>query len=146
MDESTSLQNLQVEELKLLITTIQNQWSNLDNLISQAAQKSHDNEQYWKRWNLFIRGLDDLPTREVRGKQVVLKGTAFSAYVVEKLNSMFPNRTTPLTTDHICCSHPLRLRDRTSKQSIVVVRFISRDIKDELFYSKSSLKGTKYSI
>ena len=55
MDESTSLQNLQVEELKLLITTIQNQWSNLDNLISQAAQKSHDNEQYWKRWNLFIR-------------------------------------------------------------------------------------------
>ena len=149
VDGSTALIHLQVEELKKLISSMQDQWSNLDYLISQAVEKAHDNEQRMKRWNLLIHsedGFDDYPTKQVRGKNVVVKGTEFSSYVVEKLNTLFPNRKTPLTIDQICCSHPLRLRDKKSTKKIVVVRFTRRDIKDELFYSKSSLKGTKYSI
>ena len=97
-----------------------------------------------RQWNLLIHNVTDMPVNYSNGK--VIKGLRFSNWVAGKLNSLFPSLPIRITAEEISVSHPLRLKNKLSKQNVIVVRFVRRDVRNEIFYSKSQLKGTGITI
>ena len=113
------------------INELEDHWSRLDYLVNYAVDKMNDQEQYMKIWNLLIHNLTDVPDDK--------KGIDFSKYVAGKLNEILPSLQGTLSHEHIDRSHIYRKKNKKGK-SIVIVRFISRDIRNKVLSCRRELK------
>ena len=69
------------------------------------------------------------------------QGSEFSEAVVTELNKLFKLKK-PLVSSDIDASHFLRKAKPQSTKRNIIIRFVSRDRRNDLFYSKKLLKGT----
>ena len=90
--------------------------------------------QYMHMNNLLIHNLPGLPYDEVKD----LKGTEFTKKVVESINKLI-TLNEPLSHKDIDTSH-FYGKKPTETKNVVIVRFIRRDLKNEVFFNKSQLK------
>ena len=118
------------------ISELQDFFSHVDNTLAGLTNRLDDIDQYMRCNALVIKGLDDVPAKTY--------GVAFSKYVLEKLQSLLPSIANKLKIEDISISHPLP----SKQKSLVIVKFVRRDIKNLIFYEKRELKksGTKVSI
>lgn len=141
--------------IKFLEQSVQNQGK----LIMEFVQEIRDLQQYTRKNSLLIHGLD-IPTDKED-----LQGYKFANYVCDKLNGMFtPSDAMAQPAKDRCvkvqeligplqsrkdidATHILPTRSKKKdKKSCIVVKFVSRLVRNELFYNKSALKGSGVSI
>ena len=113
------------------ISELQNVWSYVDDKLEHLSNRLDSIDQYLKRDNLLIKGLKDVPKK--------CFGLAFSSYVMEKLKDLLPSIADQLKEEDISVSHPLPTKDKS--KSIVIAKFVRRDIKNLIFFSKRELKN-----
>ena len=101
--------------------------------IRQLSYRIEKQEQYSRLNNLLLHGLLNVPTH--------LKGYQFCVWVVEQINKLLGHmldfRIIPADID---CAHPLPSR---SNKSLVIVKFVSRAVRNEVFYKKKGLKNMR---
>ena len=110
------------------------------NCITGNSTQIANNRQYLSRNCLLIHRLNDIPFKK--------KGEAFSKYVVNKLNTLFPRLRwmgRRINNDDIDAAHPLKSR-KNPKSKIVIVKFKVRDLRNKIYFSKSNLKNTNIGI
>ena len=101
---------------------------NKETILKNSVSTSR-NGQYLNRNNLLLYRLKDIPFKK--------RGRAFSQYIANKLNSLFPTlrwRGGRITADDIDTAHPMR------NKHIVVVKFKCRDLKNLIYCNKNTLK------
>ena len=121
------------------LRNLQDNWSYAMNTLQDYSYRLNNLEQYTRLLNLLIHGLTGIPTGEDS------KGLAFSQWVADQINKLLPNLAEPITVQHIDVAHPLHTRSSTAK-SCIIVRFVRRDIRNQLFYTKRNLKGSGVSF
>ena len=104
--------------------------SRLNKYLLSVSEHCNNIEQYGRLYNLVLDNVYNVP--------VHLKGMRFSLYIVYLLNRLFwPHLTRPVLPADIDKAHPL-YRKQNGK-SVLIVRFVNRDIRDELFYNRNVL-------
>ena len=105
--------------------------------IQELKNRMDQGEQYSMKNSLLIHGLKKIPTK--------LLGYKFCIWIAELLNS-FPGLDFPISPAEIDCAHPM---PTFSGKSVVIVKFVRRAVRDEIFYKKKFLKfreGEKISV
>lgn len=128
-----------------------------DQLVQQFVQEIHDLQQYTRKNSILVHGLE-LPTEKED-----LQGYKFSNFVCDKLNQLFTPKESmseaaqekckkvqslvgPVTSrTDIDATHVLPTKKK-AKKTVIVVKFVSRLVRNEFFYNKSALKGTGITI
>ena len=116
------------------ISELQDFFSYVDNKLAAYTIRLDEIEQYMRLYALLIHGLDDVPVKTY--------GVEFSEYVLKKLQSLLPSIANKLKLEDIDVSHPLP----TKKKSIVIVKFVRRDIRNMIFYGKRELKNSRSKV
>ena len=127
----------QLSSVTAQVKCLQDMWSELEAELSRlnkyllsVSEHCNNIEQYGRLYNLVLDNVYNVP--------VHLKGMRFSLYIVYLLNRLFwPHLTRPVLPADIDKAHPL-YRKQNGK-SVLIVRFVNRDIRDELFYSRNVL-------
>ena len=89
-------------------------------------------EQYSRRNSILLEYLRNVP----RGA----RSTKFSKYVVRELNKLFPHlRIRPADID---AAHVLYYTDVEKRCPVVIVKFVSRDLRNTLYYSRKRISHT----
>ena len=123
--------NSQVNLLISKVTGLERQWSQFDKWIREIFVKLNDQKQYIQSWNLLIHNLTNVPTEK--------RGAEFSDWIVGKLNELLPSLNGSLRSDQIDRSHIFR-KENKKKKSVVIIRFISRDIRNNVLKCRRDLK------
>ena len=118
------------------ISQLQDFFSYVDNQLGEFANRIDEMDQYMKRNSLKIRGLTDVPANTY--------GVEFSKYVLEKLQSLLPTIADQININDIDVSHPLPTKNKS--QSVVIVKFVRRDIKNLVFFEKRELKKSPLKV
>ena len=105
------------------------------NMLRECVLLLDKNEQYTKIENLLIHGLTGVPN---------YKGYLFSTWVADMINMLIPNLDFAISPEHISISHPLRNNDEMTK--VVIVRFVNRDVRNEIFYKKKWITNSNVYI
>ena len=117
-----------------VIANLERRWNEMNNVIFNMAYTLNELLQYMRRNNLLIHNLPGMPYEELKK----LKGTAFSKKVAENLNKLIELEE-PISHKDIDASHFYK-KPTTDSNNVVIVKFIRRDLKNEIFFSKSQLK------
>ena len=125
--------NVQVNLLIAKVTALERQWSQFDKFIKDLFVNQNNQQQYIQSWNLLVHSLTDVPEKK--------HGSEFSEWVVKKLNEILPSLKGALTTDQIDRSHIFRKVNK-KKKTVIIIRFISRDIRNNVLKCRSDLKST----
>ena len=97
---------------------------------SKAMSNLYELEQYMRRQNLLIYGLDDIPSETYDFE--------FVRYICRKLNNLLPNlEFGEITPDDINDAHPMYTR--SGSKVIVIVQFNKRWIRNEVLKMKNNL-------
>ena len=118
------------------ITEIKKVWNFVNDNFNKLTSDSNDMQQYMRLRTLLVHGLKNVPAH--------LKGIAFSEYVLGELQKLFPQHAKYLVPGSISVSHPMPTKSKT--KSLVIVKFVQRDVRNLLFYDKKTLKGNKDKI
>ena len=106
-------------------------------LKKDTETRFNNNEQYSKRNSLIIKNLRNVPKKT--------HGINFSKYIARELNKLFPSLSERVTHYGIDASHIL-YNDGKNYSPVVIVKFISRDLRNEIFYQKDDILDTGVSI
>ena len=117
------------------IDEIQNNLKYINNNLIKISNDAEDVRQYMQLNTLLIHGMKNLPDKN---------GIEFSEHVLEELKRLFPMCAKYLVPGVIDTSHPLPTR--SGKKSVVIVKFVQRDIRNLLFFNKRELKGNRDGI
>ena len=101
--------------------------------IAKVKGKVNDNDQYPRKNNLIF-GNVWLPDW---AKQRDCNGFELANYVAFNLNTFLPMLHTPVTPYNIDITHPLR-NNRDGK-SVIIVRFVNRHIRHDIYNNRESL-------
>ena len=100
-------------------------------------------KQYLKIEHLLVHGLKDFPVNKWGN---IVKGREFSEYIAGKFKELLSLTVTKSQIlSCISVSHVIRSY-KNPKNLIALVRFSNRDMRNMIFFSKKSLKGTAVSI
>ena len=116
-----------------LITYLENKWMVMTNLIVFLAAEVNNLQQYSRMNNLLLHNLPNMPIGDGSPK-----GTAFSKVVAERINTMMTLEE-PVSHRDIDTSH-YNKKPVNKDKNVVIVRFKSRDLRDEIWFNKSQLK------
>ena len=116
------------------IAELQDVWSKVDNKLNNNIHDLNEVQQQMRKNSLLVHGLDDVPKKRY--------GLAFSKYIIEKLQELFPSIAHELKVEDIDVSHPLP----SKKKSLVIVKFVRRDIKNMVFFEKKTLKNSPLKV
>ena len=105
--------------------------------ISNMNNAINEQKQYGMIMNLLVKNLSNVPTN--------LNNFAFINWLCNELNRLLPGLTVPLHFFLIEAAHPLPLRDGEQSPT-VIIKFKYRANRNDVFYNKSSLKGSRIRI
>ncbi|KAI5699849.1 hypothetical protein M8J76_012580 [Diaphorina citri] len=120
----TNAMNQKMEELLMKVKELEDKNEHLENRID-------DLEQYGRRNNIRIFGINKDRSKKIEDKDLEHE-------VISEINQ---KTGCGITTHQIEACHYLD-KNKTN----VIVRFVSRKTRDEVFYKKKGFKGTKISI
>ena len=112
--------------------------------VKKLSARLNNLEQYLRRNNLLFHGLVDLPS--LPDKPTTEDYINFYKYVVNKLNSLFPNLSNPITVKDIDDTHELVTKGRKRGKKVLIVRFVSRLVRNEIYSNKKTLKETPIAV
>ena len=130
------------------ITALENRVSAIDQSIEELLTSANEKERYLKEWNLLIHGLKGLPKRPSRSD---IEGRncyefIFIEFVCKKLNELLRGKLyKAIMPQDIERAHILYQGENTSKP-VVIVRFVRRVVRNNVFFNRRFLKGSKVSI
>lgn len=101
--------------------------------IQMMKQKSIDHDQYLRKNNLILGNF--LLPNWARKKDC--NGYALACYVAFWINNFLPMLSTPVTPHNINITHPLR--NNSKGQSVLIIRFVNRHIRNDIFYNRQAL-------
>ena len=128
------------------ITVLENRVSAIDTDLQNAIRAQNDIEQYIKGWNILIHGLTDLPVRE-SGVRIDEFEFQFIDYICGFLNRHLGEHLHQRIQPHdIERAHTLYQGPKKTEKRVVVVRFVRRVIRNNIFFNRRYLKNTKVSI
>ena len=115
------LNRLSIQEQKFQLSeqNIQNiaqDFANLKKEVTEIKETVNDDQQYNRRWNGLLHGLDDVPIAPDKPSQEF--NESFTEYVIDKLNELFPDLKTPITYNGItynCIPIFIKLQDLVQK-------------------------------
>ena len=130
------------------ITDVENRVSAIDQSVENLLTSVNELERYLREWNLLIHGLSDFPVRptssDIDGRNRY--EFIFIDYVCKKLNELLKGKLyKAVTPQDIERAHILYQGDNNNKP-VVIVRFVRRVVRNNVFFSRRALKGTKVSI
>ena len=109
----------------------------VDQKIDKISNRVNDVEQYGRLFNLFLNRVTGCPYKA--------KGFVFTEYIVNLLNLLFHGKLyRPVTMFDICKSHPVKKNEDGTH--VVIVRFVIRDMRDEIYYKRRHLRTTNTGI
>ena len=112
------------------VTDLETVWSELDSSVSSLSHRLNNIDQYGRLYNLKLRHVPNVPVK--------YKGHWFTAWVVKLLNRLFGKHLyRPIQPNDIDKSHPL-FKESSGKHTIIV-RFVIRDVRDDIFYKRHLL-------
>ena len=117
---------------------------NIHNSLDDLFMRIDAFDQYLKFNNLLIHGLHDIPVNSTLYPGEKITPLEFCEYIANKLNELLPNLDTKITPNNINDAHRLRTRKNTS--NVVIVRFVQRGIRKEVFKKKKFLKNKAIAI
>ena len=137
--------SLLMSQMSSLQERFSNSENNLNEMFDEIADlKAHmnDRDQYDRRNNGVLHGLDDVPILPRKPTQDETK--AFTQYVVDKVNKLFPGIEGGFTARDIDDTHIFRTKKSRSNShhQLIIIRFCSRLVRNEIFSRKKELKGT----
>ena len=141
-----SIQEQKIQLSQQNIQNIVNDFSILKREVFELQETVNNDQQYNRRWNGLIHGLDDVPVAPDKPCQEF--NESFTNYVINKLNELFPGLDKPITHSDIDNTHiyrTARFGPKSSKQ-VVIVRFISMLRRNQIFSLKKTLKDTPISL
>ena len=100
----------------------------------------NDRDQYDRRNNAILHGSKDVP---IMPKKPTPEDTkVFTNYVVQKINELFPDIDGGFTARDIDDTHIYRTKKSrpNSHEQLIIIRFCSRLIRNEIFTKKKELK------
>ena len=118
------------------ISELQRVWSYVDSKLHGINDRLDALEQYLRLNSLLIHGLDDIPRK--------CFGLEFSKYVMKKLKELLPTIAHLLNDEDISVSHPLPTKHKS--KTVVIVKFVRRDIRNLIFYEKREIKKRSSTI
>ena len=138
--EQQQLLILNMNKLNGTLNYLENAVKDHDQLISDFQHRLNENDQYLRRNSLLAIGMKP-PTEKEK-----LRGFKFADFVCEELNKLYGDKLThPLSSEkHIDAAHVLPTRNK--KKTVIIIQFISRIVRNEVFYAKRVLKQTGISI
>ena len=111
--------------------------------VKQIDKRVHHGEQYSKNYNLLIHNLENIPKDR--------HGLSFNNYVTNEINKMplmryLPNENgehghTKISPKDIDISHIYKTKKKGTDSNVVIVRFKSRALRNEIYSLKKKLKG-----
>ena len=128
------------------ILNLENKVRNIDHSLQNLSFKLNNMEQYSKEWNILIKGLKNLPVRPTDPVGRNAFEFNFIEHICNVLNDLLATKLyKPLHPSDIERAHILF---QGSKQGnpVVIVRFVRRVVRNNVFFSRKHLKGTKVSI
>ena len=143
----------EVNMLRSQFTQLQHQFSESEKSLNSMyddltyLKKSlNERDQYDRRNNGILHGLKDVPVMPSRPTQKDHR--MFTNYVVSKVNNLFPDIEGGFTARDIDDCHVYRTKrhDPKSHKQLIIIRFCSRLVRNEIFSRKKSLKGTGVSL
>ena len=127
------------------ITVLENRLSEIDYNQQNLAFSLNNTDQYSKSWNIIIRGLKNLPVMSNATKFDDFE-FEFIDFICNELNKHLGGHLhSPLQPHDIERAHLLYQRSKTAKPA-VIVRFVRRVIRNNVFFKRRHLKGTDISI
>ena len=127
----------QLSALVSKVNDMESAWSAVDSSVNTLLKKRNDDEQYGRLYNLILRHVKHVPYK--------LKGHRFSLWVVNLLNKLLGRYLfRPIMPNDIDKSHPL-FKEAHGKYTLIV-RFVIRDVRDDIFYNKHHLNHTNIVI
>ena len=114
--------------------------------VEDLKARMNDRDQYDRRNNGILHGLTDVPIMPRKPTQEDTK--KFTKYVVDKLNELFPGIEGGISARDIDDTHIFRTRRNrpNSHAQLVIIRFCSRLLRNEIFSQKKLLKNTDCSL
>ena len=142
-----------VSTLQAELSSLQERFSasekNLNSIyedVEDLKVRMNDRDQYDRRNNGILHGLTDVPIMPRKPTQEDTK--KFTKYVVDKLNELFPGIEGGISARDIDDTHIFRTRRNrpNSHAQLVIIRFCSRLLRNEIFSQKKLLKNTDCSL
>ena len=128
------------------ITILENRVSALDNSHNNLAFQLNSIEQYLKEWNILIHGLQNLPVRPSDPEGRNSYEFIFIEHICQVLNELLGDKLyKQLHPNDIERAHILYQGTKQGKP-VVIVRFVRRVVRNNVFFCRKNLKGTKVSI
>ena len=129
----------EAEKAALNLNQINHQLYDAQSWMRNFAVRLNMIDQYGRINNLILRRLRNVPVEK--------KGFEFTRWIVEEINRLFPFDVIgfELQESHIETSHPM-YRNGEPIDGVVIVRFSSRDARNQIFYNKSHLKKIKSEV
>ena len=128
------------------ITILEDRVSALDNSHNNLAFQLNSIEQYLKEWNILIHGLQNLPVRPSDPEGRNSYEFIFIEHICQVLNELLGDKLyKQLHPNDIERAHILYQGTKQGKP-VVIVRFVRRVVRNNVFFCRKNLKGTKVSI
>ena len=128
------------------ITGLQNTVSYLDSKYQQLAKDVIDIQRYLHEWNILVHGLSNLPTKR-EGCSFDEFEFEFIEFLVSTLNQHLGNHLyQPLQPSDVDRAHILYQGPDKKDKPVVIIRFARRVVRNNVFFKRRNLKGSKISI
>ena len=128
------------------LTVLENRVSAIDSELQGTTKAVNDLEQYIRGWNILIHGLTNLPVRP-QGAKVDDFEFTFIEYICDVLNRHLGNYLYQLIQPYdIERAHILYQGEEKSDKPVVIVRFVRRVVRNNVFFKRRYLKNSHISI
>ena len=134
LEDKYSEFDARINSLSEIITDIN---SKVNTAISDMNNAINEQKQYGMIMNLLVKNLSRVPTN--------FNNFAFIDWLCNELNCLLPGLTVKMHPFLIEAAHPLPLRDGEHSPT-VIIKFKYRANRNDVFYNKSSLKGSRVRI
>ena len=127
------------------ITVLEDRLCALDYNLQNLAYSLNNSEQHSKGWNILIRGLKNLPVKNTTTPFDEFE-FEFINFICNELNKHLGDHlNSHLQSQDIERAHLLYQRSKTATP-VVIVRFVRRVVRNNVFFKRRFLKGTNISI
>ena len=128
------------------ITALENKASSLDTHVNNLLFDVNDIQRYLREWNLLIHGLRNIPGKKVNQ---TLDDYEFDLieYLCTELNERLGNYLRqPLNPTDFDRAHILYQGPKKVDKPVVIIRFVRRVVRNNVFFKRRNLKGSGISI
>ena len=128
------------------ISVLEDRVSYLDNTLHNIASDLNNTEVWLKEWNLLIHGLLDIPARPTNIEERNVYEFHFIEYVCAKLNELIGHKLYRMLHPTDFERAHILFQGAKATKPVVVVRFVRRVVRNNVFFNRKWLKGSKIAI